>query len=155
MDVYSVGNLAQSIAGHDKNEIFVIIKEEGEYVYLSDGRGRSLRKPKRKNKKHIQPIYYRNELLSEIKSDEDIKRVIQLFKKEVEKIVDLIEIEGTVIEKLPNAMFQVELENGHQVLAHISGKLRMNYIRILPGDKVTIELSPYDLSKGRIIWRDK
>ena len=84
MDLYSVGNLAQSIAGHDKNEIFVIIKEEGEYVYLSDGRGRSLRKPKRKK-----PIYYRNELLSEIKSDEDIKRVIQLFKKEVEKIVDL------------------------------------------------------------------
>ena len=68
---------------------------------------------------------------------------------------DLIEITGKVIEKLPNAMFQVELENGHQVLAHISGKLRMNYIRILPGDKVTIELSPYDLSKGRIIWRDK
>ena len=68
---------------------------------------------------------------------------------------DVIEIEGKVIEKLPNAMFQVVLENGHQVLAHISGKLRMNYIRILPGDKVTIELSPYDLSKGRIIWRDK
>ena len=68
---------------------------------------------------------------------------------------DVIEIEGKVVEKLPNAMFQVELENGHQVLAHISGKLRMNYIRILPGDKVTIELSPYDLTKGRIIWRDK
>lgn len=68
---------------------------------------------------------------------------------------DVIEITGKVIEKLPNAMFQVELENGHQVLAHISGKLRLNYIRILPGDKVTIELSPYDLSKGRIIWRDK
>ncbi len=68
---------------------------------------------------------------------------------------DVIEIEGTVVEKLPNAMFQVELEKGHQVLAHIRGKIRMNYIRILPGDKVTIELSPYDLSKGRIIWRDK
>ena len=68
---------------------------------------------------------------------------------------DVIEITGKVLEKLPNAMFQVELENGHQVLAHISGKLRMNYIRILPGDKVTIELSPYDLSKGIIIWRDK
>ena len=68
---------------------------------------------------------------------------------------DVIEIEGTVVEKLHHAMFQVELENGHQVLAHISGKLRMNYIRILPGDKVTLELSPYDLSKGRIIWRDK
>ena len=68
---------------------------------------------------------------------------------------DVIEIEGKVVEKLPNAMFKVELENGHIVLAHISGKLRMNYIKILPGDPVTIEMSPYDLSKGRIIWRDK
>ena len=68
---------------------------------------------------------------------------------------DVVEIEGTVVEKLPNAMFKVELENGHQVLAHISGKLRTNFIKILPGDKVTLELSPYDLSKGRIIWRDK
>ena len=68
---------------------------------------------------------------------------------------DVIEVEGTVLDKLPKAMFKVELENKHVVLAHISGKLRMNFIRILPGDKVTIELSPYDLSKGRIIWRDK
>ena len=70
-------------------------------------------------------------------------------------IADVIEIEGVVVEKLPNAMFKVELENGHIVLAHISGKLRMNFIKILPGDKVTLEMSPYDLSKGRIIWRDK
>ena len=68
---------------------------------------------------------------------------------------DVIEIEGKVVEKLPNAMFKVELENGHIVLAHISGKLRMHYIKILPGDTVTIEMSPYDLTKGRIIWRDK
>ena len=68
---------------------------------------------------------------------------------------DVIEIEVVVVEKLPNAMFRVELENGHIVLAHISGKLRMNFIKILPGDKVTLEMSPYDLSKGRIIWRDK
>ena len=68
---------------------------------------------------------------------------------------DVIEIEGTVIEKLPNAMFQVQLENGHQVLAHISGKLRMNYIRILPGDRVTMELTPYDLNRGRITYRFK
>ena len=68
---------------------------------------------------------------------------------------DVIEIEGTVVEKLPNAMFKVELENGHQVLAHISGKPRTNFIKILPGDKVTLELSPYDLTKGRITWRDK
>ena len=68
---------------------------------------------------------------------------------------DVIEIEGIVVEKLPNAMFKVELENGHQVLAHISGKLRKNFIRILPGDKVTMEMSPYDLTKGRITWCDK
>ena len=68
---------------------------------------------------------------------------------------DVLELEGTVVETLPNAMFKVELENGHQVLAHISGKLRMNFIKILPGDKVTLEMSPYDLSRGRITWRAK
>ena len=68
---------------------------------------------------------------------------------------DVIEVEGTVLEKLPNAMFKVELENGHKILAHISGKLRMHFIKILPGDKVTVEISPYDLSKGRITWRAK
>jgi translation initiation factor IF-1 len=68
---------------------------------------------------------------------------------------DVIEIEGTVIEKLPNAMFQVELQNGHQILAHISGKMRMNFIRIYPGDKVKVEISPYDLTRGRITWRSK
>ncbi|MDR1087777.1 MAG: translation initiation factor IF-1 [Coriobacteriales bacterium] len=68
---------------------------------------------------------------------------------------DAIELEGTVIEPLPNAMFKVELENGHVVLAHISGKMRMHYIRILPGDRVTVELSPYDLSRGRITYRFK
>ena len=68
---------------------------------------------------------------------------------------DVIELEGTVVEALPNSTFQVELANGHQILAHISGKLRMNFIRILPGDKVTVEMSPYDLTKGRITWRTK
>ena len=68
---------------------------------------------------------------------------------------DVIEVEGTVVEALPNAMFQVELENGHIVLAHISGKLRMNFIKILPGDKVTVQMSPYDLTRGRITWRSK
>lgn len=66
-----------------------------------------------------------------------------------------IEVQGTVVEPLPNAKFRVELENGHKVLAHVSGKMRMNYIRILPGDKVTVELSPYDLSRGRITYRHK
>jgi translation initiation factor IF-1 len=68
---------------------------------------------------------------------------------------DVIEVEGKVVEALPNAMFEVELDNGHKILAHISGKLRMNFIRILPGDKVTVELSPYDLTRGRITWRAK
>jgi translation initiation factor IF-1 len=68
---------------------------------------------------------------------------------------DVIELEGKVVEALPNAMFQVELPNGHTILAHISGKLRMNYIRILPGDRVTVEMSPYDLTRGRITWRSK
>lgn len=68
---------------------------------------------------------------------------------------DVIELQGTVLEALPNATFQVELENGHKIVAHISGKLRMNFIRILPGDKVTVNVSPYDLSRGRIVWRAK
>ena len=68
---------------------------------------------------------------------------------------DVIEVSGKIIEALPNATFQVELENGHKILAHVSGKLRMNSIRILPGDKVTVEMSPYDLTKGRITWRAK
>ena len=68
---------------------------------------------------------------------------------------ELIEVEGTVVEALPNTIFKVRLENNHEIIAHISGKLRMNYIRILPGDKVVVELSPYDLTKGRITWRKK
>jgi translation initiation factor IF-1 len=68
---------------------------------------------------------------------------------------DVIEVEGTVLEPLPNAMFKVELENGHKILAHVSGKIRMHFIRILPGDKVTVELSPYDLTRGRITYRFK
>ena len=68
---------------------------------------------------------------------------------------DVIELEGTVIEALPNATFQVDIGHGHTILAHISGKLRMNYIRILPGDKVTVQMSPYDMSRGRITWRSK
>jgi len=68
---------------------------------------------------------------------------------------DMIEVEGTVVESLPNTTFQVDIGNGHVILAHISGKLRMNFIRILPGDKVTVEMSPYDLTRGRITWRSK
>ena len=68
---------------------------------------------------------------------------------------DMIEVEGVIVESLPNTTFQVDIGNGHTILAHISGKLRMNFIRILPGDKVTVEMSPYDLTRGRITWRSK
>lgn len=68
---------------------------------------------------------------------------------------DVIEVEGVVVEAMPNAIFKVEIQGGHQLIAHLSGKLRMNFIRILPGDKVTVEMSPYDLTKGRITWRSK
>jgi len=87
----------------------------------------------------------------------DIKYIGYLWKNGGSKLAkeDVIEVEGTVVESLPNTNFKVELENGHQVLAHISGKLRMNYIKILPGDKVKLELSPYDLTRGRITWRAK
>ena len=80
---------------------------------------------------------------------ENIKEKVSMAKEEA------IQVEGTIIEPLPNAMFRVELENGHKVLAHISGKMRMHFIKILPGDKVTIELSPYDLTRGRIVFRGK
>ena len=79
-----------------------------------------------------------------------VKKESVISKKE-----ETIEIEGTILEALPNAMFKVELENGHKILGHISGKMRMHYIKILPGDKVRVELSPYDLSRGRIIYRKK
>ena len=79
-----------------------------------------------------------------------LKEAVKALSKE-----DVIEVEGTVVEAMPNAMFRVEIQGGHQLLAHISGKLRMNFIRILPGDKVTLEMSPYDLTKGRITWRSK
>ena len=83
------------------------------------------------------------------------KEKIELSKLLGKLGVDVIELEGTVIESLPNTMFQVDIGNGHTVLAHISGKLRMNFIRILPGDKVTLQISPYDLTRGRITWRSK
>ena len=137
------GMLARSKAGHDKNCIYVIICVKDEYVYLADGQLRPVCRAKKKNLRHVQPIKKLHS--TSVKSAGGFSM----------SKADVIEIEGVVVEKLPNAMFKVELENGHIVLAHISGKLRMNFIKILPGDKVTLEMSPYDLSKGRIVWRDK
>ena len=87
-------------------------------------------------------------------SSDESRRVVSRGSRELPK-KDAIEVEGTVVEPLPNAMFRVELDNNHRVLAHISGKMRMHYIRILPGDRVLVELSPYDLSRGRIVYRYK
>ena len=159
MDRWETGMLAKSLAGHDKDKVYVIVGLDEQFTYLADGERKTLQSPKKKKKKHVQLIREQHEI-SEA-DDVKLKRILKEYKmseKKEDKYMskaDVIEIEGTVVEKLPNAMFQVELENGHQVLAHISGKLRMNFIKILPGDKVTLELSPYDLSKGRIIWRDK
>ena len=165
-----VGKLAVSLAGHDKGSIFLVIREDGDVIWLADGISRLYQSPKRKKRKHVQLVLNGGMDSSELEdlfqnpadADTKIKRCIKLYSMEKANErrsdmskADVIEIEGTVVEKLPNTMFQVELENGHRVLAHISGKLRQNFIRILPGDKVTLELSPYDLSKGRIIWRDK
>ena len=151
------GMFARSLAGHDKGRLYVISDVQEPYVFLVDGKIRTANRPKKKKLIHVQPDYE----MTDAVRDEDIRKVLkeksckELKEEQSMSKADVIEVEGTVLEKLPNAMFKVELENKHVVLAHISGKLRMNFIRILPGDKVTIELSPYDLDKGRIIWRDK
>ena len=151
------GMFARSLAGHDKGKLYVISDVQEPYVFLVDGKIRTANRPKKKKLIHVQPDYE----MTDAVRDEDIRKALkeksckELKEDDSMSKADVIEVEGTVLEKLPNAMFKVELENKHVVLAHISGKLRMNFIRILPGDKVTIELSPYDLDKGRIIWRDK
>mgnify|MGYP005606952213 CR=1 FL=1 len=97
-------------------------------------------------------------IYSRLTSENKKIKLYQYVKRKLEVKMakeDVIEVEGIVVETLPNTNFKVELENGHQILAHISGKLRMNYIKILPGDKVRVELSPYDLTRGRITWRAK
>ena len=142
------GSVVESIAGHDAGRFYVVVSVEKRHVALADGKVRLLEKPKRKSVKHIRKT---NAVLDLSCGDAAVRaREETSLSKE-----DVIEIEGTVVESLPNAQFRVELPNGHQLLAHISGKLRMNFIRILPGDKVTLEMSPYDLTKGRITWRSK
>lgn len=167
MEGYGVGMMARSLAGHDKGKVYMVLDVKEPFVYLVDGKIRTLDHPKKKRIKHVQvdrhiPEWIQNVIREGRRSSgfgchpwkKRIRRKVKTGGNAMSK-ADVIEVEGTVLEKLPNAMFKVELENKHVVLAHISGKLRMNFIRILPGDKVTMELSPYDLSKGRIIWRDK
>ena len=159
------GMLARSRAGHDAGTLYVITEADDTYVYLVDGgSGRWISQRKRNTAisrlsagQWTLPARTTRRSAGSFARPEEKKEnhILHSNRRKDMSKADVIEIEGTVVEKLPNAMFQVELENGHQVLAHISGKLRMNFIKILPGDKVTLELSPYDLSKGRIIWRDK
>lgn len=162
-----IGKVVYSKAGRDKDRFFMIVaKINEEYVYISDGSLRLIEKPKKKKIKHLSFTNILSEEIRELilsgnvinnslirkflQSHDMNKEVWDLMSKE-----DVIEMQGTVLEALPNAMFEVELESGHKILAHISGKLRMNFIKILPGDKVTVELSPYDLTRGRITWRAK
>ena len=151
------GVFAKSMAGHDKNAYYIIWDWDADTVLLVNGKtaGSGIRR-KKSGSMYRSTETSRSAAAGRIRRSERRFRNIkdQKMEENMSK-ADVIEIEGTVVEKLPNAMFQVQLENGHTVLAHISGKLRMNFIKILPGDKVTIELSPYDLTKGRIIWRDK
>ena len=154
MEGYGVGMMARSLAGHDKGKVYMILDVKEPFVYLVDGKLRTLDHPKKKRIKHVQIDRHIPEWIENVIREGENTAKSKPGGKAMSK-ADVIEVEGTVLEKLPNAMFKVELENKHVVLAHISGKLRMNFIRILPGDKVTMELSPYDLSKGRIIWRDK
>lgn len=163
-----IGKMVLSKAGRDKNHMYIVIGSlNDQYVFLSNGNTKCIDNPKKKKLKHLD---FYDGIDDEIKSaiinrDNDIDLKIKKISKtkrhcsrRVDYLMskdDVIEMQGTVLEALPNATFQVELESGHVILAHISGKLRMNFIRILPGDKVTVELSPYDLSKGRITWRAK
>lgn len=166
-----IGQIVKSKAGRDKNKVFIVssILDE-QYVLVCDGDLRKLSSPKKKKVKHL--VIYNTvltEFADKLQSNENlddayVKKLLKPFTQDASKEMevewsmskkDVIEVEGKVLEALPNAMFKVELQNGHQILAHISGKLRMNYIRILPGDTVAVELSPYDLTRGRITWRKK
>ena len=156
------GNVIRSLAGRDKGRLLAVMQVSEKLVTVCDGKERPVDRPKSKNIRHVE---YVGASLSEAETatNRALKKALARLDAEIngntQEVTmskqDMIEIEGTVVESLPNATFQVELENGHKILAHISGKLRMNYIKILPGDKVTVEMSPYDLTKGRITWRSK
>ena len=123
-----IANLVQATAGREQGKYFFVLETDGEYLLLADGKSRRIEAPKRKKQKHV-------------------RFIAESAAPVAEKIRS--------VEAMPNTTFQVDIGNGHTILAHISGKLRMNFIRILPGDKVTVEMSPYDLTRGRITWRTK
>ena len=152
-----------SLSGKDRGRLLAVLGGDDRRVLVVDGKHRKLGSPKAKNPRHLRPTAW-TLVPSQMRTDRQLRRALRDLAQDTadrEKEESglgkdgVIEIEGVVLEALPNAQFQVELPNGHKILAHISGKLRMNYIRILPGDKVTVEMSPYDLTKGRITWRSK
>ena len=149
------GRVVQSTQGRDAGRYFVVLQVvDDRYVLMADGQSRKIDHPKKKKMMHLRPkpiVVNVDPQALENKhlQDSDLRKALSASKS------DVIELEGKVVEALPNAMFKVELPNGHIVTAVISGKMRMNFIRIYPGDKVKIELSPYDLNRGRITWRSK
>ena len=131
----AASNIVRSVAGRDQGKLFIVLAVEGEYLLLADGKSRKVESPKRKKRRHVLFVAADENRLSE-----KIRGEARITNSELRKTL---------------ATFQVDIGNGHKILAHISGKLRMNFIRILPGDKVTVEMSPYDLTRGRITWRSK
>lgn len=168
----ALGQVVRVLQGREAGQYMIVIEQvDDRYVLLADGEKRKTNRPKKKNLHHIEMTDYvspevQNSLLEtgrvtngklRFAISKFINEIVTELEKEIYTMAkdDVIEVEGTVTETLPNAMFNVELENGHTVLAHVSGKIRMHFIRILPGDKVTVELSPYDLTRGRITYRYK
>ena len=136
-----IGSVVISKAGRDRGRPFIVVGVvDDDFVMVANGALRKMDRQKKKRRKHLKPT---GRVVTELKERQSLSKS------------DVIEVEGVVTEAFPNAMFEVQLPNGHKILAHVSGKMRMNYIRIYPGDKVTIELSPYDLTRGRITWRSK
>ena len=169
MDV-ARSDVVRSCAGRDSGQLFFVVELDESYVYLADGKGRRVEKPKRKKRKHVELLPRRDSRVADkIRSGDkvlnsELRRELAIYGQKNSQNQggslilakdDVIELEGIVTDALPNAMFSVDIGGGHTILAHISGKLRMNFIKILPGDKVTVQMSPYDLTRGRITWRSK
>ena len=146
--------------------LFCVLDASDGVLLLADGKQRRVAAPKRKNAKHVEYVGAMDHPAIELVREGQPVRDRQLRQRAGRPFEtkwrydalakdDMIELEGVVTEALPNTTFNVDIGNGHIILAHISGKLRMNFIRILPGDKVTVQMSPYDLTRGRITWRSK
>ena len=172
--VLKTGDVVFVRQGKNKGKFFVVVRTESEArIFIADGISYSVEKPKKKNVKHLQrTLMNLEDVAGRVAGGKPLDNGWLIQK--VSAILDnsdtswrqggggycmakeeVIEVKGKVVEPLPNAMFQVELENGHKILAHVSGKMRMHFIRILPGDRVLLQLSPYDLTRGRITYRYK